>query len=182
MKRLLWIGLGLAALLVLSVGVASADLGDRVLSLGARGADVEELQQELTELGYRVPATGYYGSVTRRAVATFQARAGLPITGRADGPTIQAIRDEIAELEALPVGDDESGFLPPYGERTGPYAAPWAPYRGETDSPYGPGAYGWGSPMGPGMMGGMMGGGWGSGGNWGSGMMGGTWGGNPFGW
>lgn len=125
---------------------------------GARGADVEELQQELTEMGYRVPATGYYGSVTRRAVAAFQARAGLPITGKADGPTIQAIREQIAEMEALPVGDDESGFLPPYGERTGPYAAPWAPYRGETDSPYGPGAYGWESPMGPG----MMGGGWGA--------------------
>lgn len=178
MKRLLWIGLGLAALLVLSVGVASADPGDRALSLGARGADVVQLQQSLTALGYPVPATGYYGTMTRRAVAALQSDIGLPVTGKADGPTIQAIREQIAELEALPVGDDEGGFLPPYGERTGPYAAPWAPYRGETDSPYGPGAYGWGSPMGPG----MMGGGWGSGGNWGSGMMGGTRGVNRFGW
>lgn len=157
MKQLLWIGLGLAALLVLSVSGASADPGDRALSLGARGDDVVQLQQSLTALGYPVPATGYYGTMTRRAVAAFQSEIGLPVTGKADGPTIQAIRDEIANLEALPVGDDEGGFLPSYGKRTGPYAAPWAPYRGETDSPYGPAAYGWGTPMGPGMMGDMMG-------------------------
>lgn len=136
MKRLLWIGLGMAALLVLSVGVASADLGDRVLSLGARGVDVEELQQELTEMGYRVPATGYYGSVTRRAVAAFQARAGLPITGKADGPTIQAIGDEIAELAALPDGNNGYGYGSCHG-------GGWGGFGGMMGSFGGRGMMGW---------------------------------------
>lgn len=82
-------GLGLVALLVLSLGVASAEPADHVLSLGAQGKDVVSLQQGLTALGYFVPATGYYGTMTRRAVAAFQAAAGLPITGNADADTIQ---------------------------------------------------------------------------------------------
>ena len=116
MRRMLWMGLGLAALLVLPAGIASADLGDRVLSLGSSGSDVVELQQGLTALGYPVPATGYYGTMTRRAVAAFQSELGLPITGRADGATAQAIKDQLAELGSPQPGDNEDWSLPPYGE------------------------------------------------------------------
>lgn len=188
MKRLLRTGLGLALLLVLSVGVASADLGDRVLSLGSSGSDVVELQQSLTALGYPVPATGYYGTMTRRAIAAFQWEAELPVTGRADGTTIQELEGRLAESETFPGEGYDSDYTPFYGDAYTPYAAPRSPYQAGPSGSYGPGSYGWGTPMGPGMMGGgmmgggMMGGGWGSRGSWGPGTAGGGWGGSPFGW
>ncbi len=139
------------------------------------------MQQGLTALGYDVPATGYYGTMTRRAVAALQSEFGLPATGRADGPTIQAIKDYLAELGTPPAGDDESGFFP-YGAGSGAYSSPRSPYPSGPDSPYNSGTYGWGTPIGPGMMGGMMGGGWSPRGSWGSGPAGRGWGGSPFGW
>ncbi len=188
MKRLLLIGLGLAALLVLSLGVASAEPGDRVLSLGTQGEDVVSLQQGLSALGYFVPATGYYGTMTRRAVAAFQGEEGLPITGKADAATVQQLSGRLAELETLPGEDDDGGLTPPYRDEYGPYTAPRSPYQTGPSGSYGPGSYGWGGAMGPGMMGGgmmgggMMGGGWSSSNSWGSGTAGRERGGSRFGW
>ncbi len=51
---------------------AAAAVFTRTLRVGLRGADVRTLQTWLTELGYRVPVTGYYGSMTKRAVRRFQ--------------------------------------------------------------------------------------------------------------
>src|SRR2546430_8286851 len=52
----------------IALGKAAAVLGQRDLKRGMRGADVKVLQQLLTELGYRVKASGRFDSKTRRQV------------------------------------------------------------------------------------------------------------------
>ncbi len=54
----------------------------RMLSLGLRGSDVKELQNQLTEEGfYNGLITGYFGSATRLAVKAYQAAHNVRITG-----------------------------------------------------------------------------------------------------
>jgi peptidoglycan hydrolase-like protein with peptidoglycan-binding domain len=50
----------------------SASVFTRVLRKGVSGADVETLQTWLTDVGYAVPSTGYFGSITQGAVRRFQ--------------------------------------------------------------------------------------------------------------
>lgn len=59
------------------------------LEFGSQGSDVERLQLRLKDLGYFTEtATGFYGSVTRDAVARFQQDNRLPATGVADAQTL----------------------------------------------------------------------------------------------
>jgi peptidoglycan hydrolase-like protein with peptidoglycan-binding domain len=54
------------------------------MGYGSYGPSVMYLQQLLQELGYfptYLPATGYYGTMTVRAVQSFQRAHGLPVTG-----------------------------------------------------------------------------------------------------
>lgn len=44
----------------------------RVLREGDRGVDVKRLQTWLADVGYQVPPTGYFGTITRGAVENFQ--------------------------------------------------------------------------------------------------------------
>jgi peptidoglycan hydrolase-like protein with peptidoglycan-binding domain len=54
----------------------------RTLHKGQRGADVKTLQTWLTDVGYPVPATGYFGSMTKAAVIGFKTAENLsPVTG-----------------------------------------------------------------------------------------------------
>jgi peptidoglycan hydrolase-like protein with peptidoglycan-binding domain len=54
----------------------------RVLRVGDHGTDVQTLQAWLTQVGFSVPTTGYYGSMTKSAVANFQlANALQPASG-----------------------------------------------------------------------------------------------------
>ena len=54
----------------------------RVLRAGDHGTDVETLQGWLTSLGFPVPTTGYFGSITKGAVANFQVANALePASG-----------------------------------------------------------------------------------------------------
>lgn len=48
------------------------------VSFGQTSANVTKLQTALTALGFSVPATGYYGSLTRQAVLDFQTRQRVP--------------------------------------------------------------------------------------------------------
>jgi|GEM_PF-2979000 peptidoglycan hydrolase-like protein with peptidoglycan-binding domain len=61
------------------------------LGLGARGAGVVAVQQALSSAGYRVSATGYYGTITTGLVKAFQTAKGLPVTGTVDAPTATAL-------------------------------------------------------------------------------------------
>ncbi len=61
---------------------ASTSVFTRTLRQGERGADVKTLQTWLTDVGYKVPATGWFGSMTKSAVIRFQTAMSLaPVTG-----------------------------------------------------------------------------------------------------
>ncbi|MEN9604358.1 MAG: hypothetical protein RJB39_43 [Candidatus Parcubacteria bacterium] len=71
--------------LALTVSVTASAQGfmfNKSLQLGMRGADVTALQNYLADAGFfNVAATGYFGSVTKRAVVAFQLANNLPGTG-----------------------------------------------------------------------------------------------------
>jgi rare lipoprotein A (peptidoglycan hydrolase) len=58
-----------------------ATLGDRTLQKGMAGNDVKTLQMLLTRRGFEVPATGYFGKITKRKVSQFQRSHGLTADG-----------------------------------------------------------------------------------------------------
>jgi peptidoglycan hydrolase-like protein with peptidoglycan-binding domain len=51
---------------------AASTVFSRVLRVGVRGNDVKTLQTWLDDLGYKLPVTGYFGSMTKAAVKKFQ--------------------------------------------------------------------------------------------------------------
>ncbi|MFT2017974.1 L,D-transpeptidase family protein [Streptomyces sp. 796.1] len=65
-----------------------------VLAAGASGAKVRELQARLRQLGhFQLQPTGYYGTVTSRAVAAFQRGHARPVTGTLDTKSWSKLRD-----------------------------------------------------------------------------------------
>ena len=56
-------------------------LGDRTLQKGSAGNDVKTLQILLTRRGNSVPATGFFGKLTKRGVKRFQRNHGLAADG-----------------------------------------------------------------------------------------------------
>lgn len=53
----------------------------QLLKLNARNDAVKMLQELLNEVGYNIPATGYFGTMTDRAVRDFQSKNGLVVDG-----------------------------------------------------------------------------------------------------
>lgn len=71
------------------------------LSLGAKGPQVERLQQLLVRVGEKPKGVdGDFGANTKRAVESFQRSAKLPVTGVANGATWTALETKVAKLEA----------------------------------------------------------------------------------
>jgi peptidoglycan hydrolase-like protein with peptidoglycan-binding domain len=61
---------------------SSSSVFTRTLRKGDRGADVKTLQTWLSDVGYTVPATGFFGAMTKAAVVQFQTAMSLaPVTG-----------------------------------------------------------------------------------------------------
>jgi peptidoglycan hydrolase-like protein with peptidoglycan-binding domain len=61
---------------------AATQVFTRTLRKGDRGDDVGTLQTWLSDLGYTVPVTGYFGSMTQARAKSFQSEHNLhPITG-----------------------------------------------------------------------------------------------------
>lgn len=97
------------ALFAVSAGSALAYepniLVGRDLSVGARGADVVTLQGLLSEMGYlNVPAgipLGYFGSMTKAAVASYQRSLGVINTGYFGPLTKQAMTASFASKNWL---------------------------------------------------------------------------------
>jgi exopolysaccharide biosynthesis protein len=79
--------------------VATTSSTARVVDLGDRGPEVVRLQRALTDVGQHPgPVDGEFGPKTKSAVEKFQASAHLPVTGRADARTFQALTAKQAEL------------------------------------------------------------------------------------
>ena len=102
----------------------------RQLQLGDRGADVQALQYYLAFLGYfypdlpPIPITGYFGTLTRDAVFSFQNREGLPVTGVVDANVFlrveQAYRAAVGDLPdnyQSAIGDPYPGRFVVEGDR-----------------------------------------------------------------
>jgi peptidoglycan DL-endopeptidase LytE len=72
-----------------------------VLKLGAKGAEVSQLQLQLKALGYFTypTITDYYGTITSDAVKKFQKQYGLAVTGTADSVTLAKIREAVEQKE-----------------------------------------------------------------------------------
>jgi peptidoglycan hydrolase-like protein with peptidoglycan-binding domain len=72
----------------------STSVFTRTLRKGESGADVRTLQTWLTDVGYTVPSTGYFGSMTKAAVMQFQTAQNLTpatgVVGRATAATLLA--------------------------------------------------------------------------------------------
>ena len=58
---------------------------------GARGVNVENLQERLVELGFNVNIDGVYTYATASAVRKFQAKYDLPVTGEVDYKTWETV-------------------------------------------------------------------------------------------
>ncbi|MEV0126433.1 L,D-transpeptidase family protein [Streptomyces sp. NPDC050703] len=72
---------------------ASAPAPRTLMAQGARGGQVRELQARLRQIGwFHVHPTANYGPATAEAVRGFQAKRGLPVTGRTDTVTWQRLR------------------------------------------------------------------------------------------
>ncbi len=82
------------ALALLFSTTLQAALGDRVLSRGARGSDVKEMQVKLKQLGYNSvgPIDGIFGRLTEGAVRAFQSGRGLRVDGVAGPETIRLLK------------------------------------------------------------------------------------------
>ena len=78
----------------------------RTLRKGDRGEDVKTLQTWLSEVGYAVPATGYFGAMTKQAVTQFQLANQLsPASGTVGHRTASAL------LAAVKNASSTSGVL-----------------------------------------------------------------------
>lgn len=93
----------MAALFVLP-SFASAATYTRTLTLGSTGADVSSLQTFLKEKGfYTFPTiTGYFGPVTKDALAKYQASVGLEAVGQV-GPKTLALLNGAAPVSSSPL-------------------------------------------------------------------------------
>lgn len=72
--------------------VSAANLGDRVLSIGASGNDVRDLQDLLNQRGFHVSVDGQFGPQTLGAVKNAQSAYGLTVDGVVGPQTLGALR------------------------------------------------------------------------------------------
>src|SRR5690554_5805613 len=92
-KAITTIGLVALIFFLTITSVSAASFGSRIMGVGSQGEDVRELQTHLKTLGaFTYPnITGYYGSITQKAVIGFQHYHGLSMDGIAGPQTIGRI-------------------------------------------------------------------------------------------
>jgi peptidoglycan hydrolase-like protein with peptidoglycan-binding domain len=98
----------------------SASVFTRTLRKGVSGADVRTLQTWLNDVGYSLPDTGYFGSMTKTAVKRFQLAKHLaPLSGTVGRRTAAALLAAVrsgARRSGLQSGSD-SGTVPTGGSQ-----------------------------------------------------------------
>lgn len=94
---------------------ASPVLGERILKLGSRGQDVQQLQTKLKGLGFFKygTVTTYFGSITKNAVIGFQKKHGLIVDGIVGPQTIGKLKQVSGNPSVSPVSRS-GGVTPSY--------------------------------------------------------------------
>jgi peptidoglycan hydrolase-like protein with peptidoglycan-binding domain len=80
----------------------------RILRYGETGSDVKQLQSWLNYLGYRVAASGVFGSITLGAVKRFQASRHLIVDGIVGPITAAALQAAVAQRQRKLAGRSSS--------------------------------------------------------------------------
>jgi hypothetical protein len=75
----------------------SSSVFTRLLEYGDSGNDVRTLQSWLSEVGYSVPSTGWFGPVTLQAVKSFQAAHHLTVDGIVGPITASALWNAVQQ-------------------------------------------------------------------------------------
>jgi peptidoglycan hydrolase-like protein with peptidoglycan-binding domain len=94
--------LATATVTVVAVPAAQAALGDRTLRVGSTGADVKDLQRQLTKVGLKTTADGEFGTATRTLVRKFQKWVNLEQSGSVGARTVQALAEKVSAGEKIP--------------------------------------------------------------------------------
>jgi peptidoglycan hydrolase-like protein with peptidoglycan-binding domain len=76
----------------------------RTLRKGQHGVDVRTLQSWLTDIGFNVPATGYFGSMTKSAVRRFQVSYRLAPASGAVGKRTAVMLEAVVQKTAKGTG------------------------------------------------------------------------------
>ena len=114
----------LILLLALSgIGALAAEATPEPIARGAKGEEVQALQELLIDLGFlEDEADGSFGLKTEAALMAFQAAAGLEPSGIADAETLEALLDPDAPVPTFaptpePKSSAEMVWIPRTGER-----------------------------------------------------------------
>ena len=95
---------------------SSAAVFTRTLRTGQSGADIKTLQTWLSDVGSKVPATGYFGTMTKSAVRRFQLAHRLyPASGSVGQRTASILLAAVSKTtkkKSIPAGSDPSGSDP----------------------------------------------------------------------
>ncbi len=85
----------------------------RTLRKGDSGADVKTLQTWLSDIGYTVPATGFFGAMTKGSVIRFQTAMSLaPVTGVVGRATAAALLAQVKQTATSSGVLDAPGLSP----------------------------------------------------------------------
>lgn len=103
-------------IVVAIIAISGAPIANAAyLTVGSRGGEVVDLQVELIEAGFDIPAIssglaspGYFGSQTRNAVSEYQRSKGLSVTGSVSG----SLKDENQSVKLGAVSGPD--FYGPY--------------------------------------------------------------------
>lgn len=82
-----------AGMVLAAPTISHAEFGDQTLKKGMTDPDVKQLQNVLKDKGYfhYKESTGYFGSITQKAVRDFQDKNGLKINGVANKKTLHSL-------------------------------------------------------------------------------------------
>lgn len=113
-----------------------------VLKMGKRSNDVARLQRSLTQAGYKVPATGYFGTMTRSALVRYQKANGVPGTGVAAQLTWASLQGKKSAAKAAKAAPAAKAAAPAAAPATGKAAAAVSYALAQVGKPYAHGAAG----------------------------------------